>query len=226
MKLYVFIAISLLSLLAGCDIPKERYRPGYISSYHYFNPHDTKVFYQQDTFTINCSNNNEFEDIYVTSHNYLFGNNTTLAQCYYELCKKFGDISENGFLTSNLDNGLIPWASFEIVKHVSVVSDNDWSTDRAAGKSLNDMFTIRYFSYFPYISSRYTGAPLTSFTKPLSDLKEDEMKLIMNNIELSCTTLPTASQHHTLTISFDLDTDRTATYEVELDFAATEAQHI
>lgn len=224
MKLYVFIAISLLPLLTGCDIPKERYRPGYISSYHYFSLHDIKVSYQHDTFTINCSNNNEFEDIYVTSHNYLFGNNTTLSQRYYKLCEKFGDISEHGFLTSSLDNGLMPWASFEIVQRVSVVSDNDWSTDLTAGESLNDIFTIRYFSYFPYISSRYTGAPITSFTKPLSDLREDEMKLIINNIELSCATRPTAAQHHTLTISFDLDTDRTATYYVELDFAATEAQ--
>ncbi len=36
--------------------------------------------------------------------------------------------------------------------------------------------------------------------------------------------MPTDSHHHTLTVSFDLDTDRTATYYVELDFAAPEAQ--
>ena len=61
-----------------------------------------------------------------------------------------------------------------------------------------------------------------SSSNPNRDIYVDEMKLIMNNIELGCTTLPTASQHHVLTISFDLDTDRTVTYEVELDFAAAE----
>lgn len=219
------IIITLLLSLAGCDIPQTSTRPGYIYAYVYLDIPDTKITYDSETFTIQLYNKKSIHGTYADGQDYAFGKSPRKDR-YYALCEKFGDINPNGYPCSSEDVILTPEASFEIVKHVSVVSDNDWSTDRAAGESLNDMLTIRYFSYFPYISSRYTGAPITSFTKPLSDLKEDEMKLIMNNIELSCTTLPTASQHHTLTVSFDLDTDRTATYYVELDFAATEAQHI
>lgn len=68
------------------------------------------------------------------------------------------------------------------------------------------------------------GQTYTLVTTSLSELQEDEMKLIQNSVRLDCATLPTVAQHHTLTVSFELDTDRTATYYVELDFAATEAQ--
>lgn len=222
MKRYIIIFTLLLSL-AGCDIPQTGTRPGYIYAYVYLDIPDNKITYDSETFTILLYNKKSIHGTYADGQDYAFGKSPRKDR-YYALCEKFGDRNPNGYPCSSEDVILTPEASFEIVKHVSVVSDNDWSTDLTAGESLNDIFTIRYFSYFPYISSRYTGAPITSFTKPLSDLKDDEMKLIMNNIELGCATRPTAAQHHTLTISFDLDTDRTVTYEVELDFAATEVQ--
>ena len=217
MKRYIFIVLFLLSL-SGCDITHTGTRPGYIYAYVYFDVPDSKVIYDSETFTIRLYRKKSLIGTYTDGQDYGFGKSPRKDR-YYELCNKFGDINSDGYPCSSRDVILTPEASFEIVRHVSIVSDNDWNANLMAGTPLDEIFTIRYFSYFPYISNRYTGAPLTSFTKTLSDLKDDEMKLILCNIELNCNSMPTDSHHHTLTISFDLDTDRTVTYHIELDFS-------
>ena len=219
MKRYIPTIILLLSL-AGCDIPQTGTRPGYIYAYVYLDTPDNKVTYEPETLTILLYKKPSLSGTYADGLDYAFGKGTRKDR-YYDLCQKFGDINPDGYPCSSEDLILTPEASFEIVRQVTIVSDNDWNAEYPAETPLNDLFTIKYYSYFPYISSRYTSAPLTSFTKALPDLQPDEMKLILNNIELSCSTMPTESERHTLTISFELDTDRTATYEVELDFSTT-----
>ena len=221
MKRYIPTIILLLSL-AGCDIPQEGYRPGYISAYYYFDPHDIKVIYESDSFSIDLQYYSQPGDMYSMSHSYVFDNNQMLADRYYGLCEKFGDISAEGFLCSNLSGGLMPRASFEIVRSISVTSNTYWGTEHPTGALLNDLFSITYYTYYPYIKNYYTGQICTPVTKPLSELQNDEMKLIDNHVILNCHTLPTESERHTLTISFELDTDRTATYEVEIDLSNIE----
>lgn len=219
MQRYITIIILLLSL-AGCDIVQTGTRPGYIYSYVYFDTPQSRVTYDMETLTILLYTKPAISmGTYATGLDYAFGQ-APRKDRYYDLCQKFGDINPDGYPCSDFDTILTPEASFEIVRRVTIVSDNDWNAEHPADTPLNDMFTIRYYSYFPYVSSHYThtGSPLKLFSKPLPDLQPDEMKLIINNIELKCSSLPTESEHHTLTISFELDTDRTATYEVELDF--------
>lgn len=220
------IIITLLLSLVGCEVRKVGFRAGYISCYMYFNPDEINVIYESGTASIELSSSNPNRDIYVDSHSFVFGDNPLLAERYYALCEKFGDIKSDGFVCYDPSYSIYPFACFEIINRVSVTSDNDWDTEHPAGSLLNDIFTITYYTHYPYIINGYTGEHITEVTKPLSELQDDEMKLIQYFIHLSCTMPSTAAQHHTLTVSFDLDTDRTATYYVELDFAATETQHI
>ena len=216
------IIFTLLLSLAGCEVRKVGFRAGYISCYMYFNPDEINVTYESGTVSIELSSSNPNRDIYVDSHSFVFGDNPLLAERYYALCEKFGDIKSDGFVCYDPSYSIYPFACFEIINSVSIVSDNDWNAEHPAGTLLNDMFSIRYCTFYPYISNNYTGQTYTLVTTSLSELLEDEMKLIQNSVRLDCATLPTASQHHVLTIAFELDTDRTATYYVELDFTATE----
>ena len=218
MKRYILISILLLSL-AGCEIVRTGKRTGYIGTYVYFNPDKAILTYDNG----GCSMLLEpaYMNVYVNSYNFVFNSNPSLEERYYALCEKFGDIKPDGFTCSSYNHLPYPIAYFEIVNTIAITSNADWNADHPAGTSLNDLFDITYHTYYPYVSNRYVGEELTTVTKPLTELQYDEMKLIQLDISLMCSSLPTEFEHHTLTISFELDTDRTATYEVELDFSVT-----
>ena len=219
MKRYILISILLLSL-AGCEIVRTGKRTGYIGTYVYFNPDKAILTYDNG----GCSMLLEpaYMNVYVNSYNFVFNSNPSLEERYYALCEKFGDIKPDGFTCSSYNHLPYPIAYFEIVNTIAITSNADWNADHPAGTSLNDLFDITYHTYYPYVSNRYVGEELTTVTKPLTELQYAEMKLIRTFMNLDCSTLPTESERHTLTISFELDTDRTATYEVKLKFKETE----
>ena len=222
MKRYILIAALLLSL-AGCEKPTIGFRAGYIGCYMYFNPDKATITYNNGDFSIWLAPTKSFRDIYVNSNQFVFESNPSLEEQYYALCEKFGDINDNGVICYSTYTWPKPFACFEIVNAISITSDSDWNADHPTGTSLNDLFEITYYTYYPYVSNKYTGEKLVEITKPLTELQHDEMKLIHLDMYLMCPSLPTESQRHTLTISFELDTDRTATYDVEVDFKAAEA---
>lgn len=221
MKRYILIAALLLSL-AGCEIVKTGQRAGYISCYLSFNPDKPTVTFENNSFSIWLAPSNFHRNVYVRANDFVFEHNPTLHERYYALCEKFGDIKPDGFTCYSNNFSDYPFACFEIVNAISITSDSDWNADHPAGTSLNDLFDITYYTYYPYVSNRYTGEELSEITKPLTELQHAEMKLIQHFIYLVCATRPTDELRHTLTISFELDTDRTATYEVKLKFKETE----
>ncbi len=219
--LYILFTVLILT---SCEPVKTGLRIGFISCYTYFNPDTFDVTYEDNSVSVRLQPQHWQNNIYVNSHDFVFADNKLLEERYNSLCEKFGDIYPGGFSCQSTDYSAYPAVCFEIINSVSIVSDNDWNAEHPAGTLLNDMFSIGYCTFYPYISNNYTGQTYTLVTTSLSELQEDEMKLIQNSVRLDCATLPTVAQHHTLTVSFDLDTDRTATYYVELDFAAPEAQ--
>lgn len=217
MKRYILIAALMLSLV-GCEIVKTGTRTGYISSYLYFNLDRIDVTYKQDDFLLFLRPKNPNHNTYVNAESFIFEDNPSLAERYYALCEKFGDIKPGGFTCYSTPGSGYPFACFEVVKKISITSDSDWSAYRPAGTLLNDLFTITYYTYYPYICNNYTGEDITEVTKPLAELQEDEMKLIQHFIYLNSSVFPVGILNHTLTISFELDTGRTATYNVRLNF--------
>ncbi len=207
-----------LLILTSCEPVRYGLRTGYIKCYKYFNPDQIDVTYEQDVFSLFFHPKSSGRDTYVNAYDFVFADNPSLAEQYYSLCEKFGDIKPDGFSFSSIDYGDHPSACFEVVKKISITSDSDWGLRRPAGTLLNDLFTITYSTYYPYICNNYTGNELAEVTKPLAELQEDEMKLIQQSIYLNSSVLPTGILNLTLTISFELDTGRTATYKVRLNF--------
>ena len=108
---------------------------------------------------------------------------------------------------------------------IEVLCDEDWAPGYPAGTSLNDIFSIRLVSLYPYVSSGYTGDVDTRIDKPLSDVTSEDMTLVRYNhiedrvFDLYTSVLPDESVR---TLRVRLSTDEGRELEYAFNFGAGE----
>ena len=163
---------------------------------------------------------------YLTSdYEYAFGNDKTT---YYELCAKYGDMIPDGrwcFDSGGGNNDMYGDALAESVRAIHITSDAAWDDEHDAHALLDDIFVVRYSSFWPYVQNGWSGEYLTYFEKRISDMSDNDLYFISYVLELSTTSVPTVAVQHTLAVDFLLDTGETVAYEAAVDFSATETQH-
>lgn len=149
-----------------------------------------------------------------------------------ELSKRYGDINFNRWVSSE-DSWLgtswaFPFAVFE------VVSNLDFDEQHPAGTPLNDVMTIRYYTYKLYIENGYKHTDERAIasndysgdwvTKPLSEFVPEDAIFMAPDyaFELYFVTTPTNEQHHHLTLTVGLEGEDPYTVEFDMDFGGSE----
>jgi len=225
-KKFSCISILLMSIIfACCDRHYYVEVPGWIDSYYYLQ------------LTESCFSSQVVEDglhvdvrlsgvLYANAYYYAVGRH---ADRYIEMCDKFGDHKSRRIAPSRDDIIDIPPEQYsaiaQTVESISIASNVAWDEGHAAGAVLNDMFYISYRTYMPYVAGGYSAAnPVTTVTKPLSDLKPADMRLLVaySSINFRTSSMPSVPGRHRLTIAFVLDTGETVAYEAVADLSAIE----
>lgn len=74
------------------------------------------------------------------------------------------------------------YSMYPIITHINIYSDAMWDEKHEAGESLDDCFSLTYYSFAPYIDSRYKKSMQNSMnepiTKSLSQLEEMDLRLV------------------------------------------------
>lgn len=123
---------------------------------------------------------------------------------FREIAERNGDVSYNRKET--IDDFASRWAYADNFSTVRLSCRNaDWDERHPAGEPLNDLATIRYTTYAPYIRSGYTQLPpRVRIEKAVTELTETEMAMFD-------------------TIDFMIDPPSSpGTYEIEVLFVTTE----
>ncbi len=144
---------------------------------------------------------------------------------YYALCEKYGDINPNGFvLRRAISNGTMAlyvdkWpgeaAIAEQIDNIEMTADVRWDSEHPEGTLLNDIFELRYSTYYPFVQSGWSlDEPLTYIAKPLDELQAGEMKLLSTRFYMHTAKLPELeTESYTLTVKLYFDTGKTSTYK-------------
>ena len=128
-------------------------------------------------------------------------------------------------MTSGITKTTGAYAISDVVAGVEILCDEDWAPGYPAGTSLNDIFSIRLISLYPYVSCGYTGNVDTLIDKPLSDVTSEDMTLIRLNraedgvFNLYTSVLPDESVR---TLRVRLSTDEGRELEYAFNFGAGE----
>ena len=144
---------------------------------------------------------------------------------YYALCEKYGDIKSGGFLLRRaISNGthalyVDKWcaacAIVEQIDNIEITADIRWDSEHPERVLLNDIFEIRYGTYYPFVQSGWSlDEPLTFVTKPLDELQVGEMKLLYPSFNVYTTKLPELETgSYTLTVKLYYDTGENSLYK-------------
>lgn len=223
----IFIVVCISMLLCGCW---EHWRnvgtsPGWIAKYYTLGNNSdsrnlgTQVEVTVDKLAITISPDYP-NALYASALN-----DNDADSKYYALCEKYGDIKPGGFLlrlsVSDGTNRLFvdKWkgrdALVEQIDNIEVTADICWDSGHPKGILLNDIFEIRYGTYYPFVQSGWSlDEPLTFVTKPLDELQAGEMKLLCPSLKMYTTKLPELETgSYTLTITLYYDTGKTSSYK-------------
>lgn len=102
---------------------------------------------------------------------------------YYKLCQKYDDlyygqdIRYSTMPGMDYNNGVSAFS--EIITGISIVSDDDWNIEYPRGTLLNDLFSVKCVTLYPYIQSRYMlDNDRSSIDMQLSDISENNLKML------------------------------------------------
>lgn len=235
-KIPIF-SIVALTVLCACS-PMEHYIvPGYVSEYWFLQ--------ESNNISVNGDDvENGILSIKLPAHISRSVNATNYGKKhkkkeYYRLCRKFDDMYYNQYVQEPAV-GNIMWnnvhAIADVITDIKIVSDDDWDASHPKGALLNDLFSVKCKTIYPYIKSRYTAEfVFTSIDKPLPDIVESDLTLLQRMsygyynesphywvqtsycfLEFYTDRLP-ASPIQSLHITLTIDERRVLEYSVELD---------
>ena len=235
MKKYcIVLYLSLCCMmLSGCD-KKVWYEigtsPGWIAEYYSiskyflgpqygFKPRPASM--NIDNGKLNITNITRGTQ-YASAQNYIKSGD----QKYYDLCVKYGDLKPGGFLyralydpkeTDYMGNYAAESAFAETISGIDITTAYFWDTEHPAGSSLNDIFDIKYATFYPFVQGGWSAKnPRTVVEKPLSELCEDDLKMVSTEgITLSTSVLPPYVEDCYLTVTLTLDTGETVKIAAE-----------
>lgn len=238
MKSYkILISLIASAVIYSCAPIENYYVPGYISEY-YFLQEDNSIIVnnddvENDTLSIKLPAHIS-RSVDVTN----YGKKHKKKE-YYRLCRKFDDMYYNQYVQEPAV-GNIMWnnvhAIADVITDIKIVSDDDWGASHPKGALLNDLFSVKCKTIYPYIKSRYTAESVfTSIDKPLPDIVESDLTLLQQMsygyynesphywvqtgscfLELYTDKLPD-NPIQSLYITLTTDEGKTLEYSVELD---------
>lgn len=228
MKRFTVVAAVLVSMLfTSCrqEIVGEFCAPGFVSDYRSFSSDNLPVDIGDECvtdglLTIRLPLRYGKSSVYDTRDYRIEGEESR----YYACCVKFNDLYYNQVVSITMDMTYMDncvHAISEIVTDIEVLCDEDWAPGYPAGTSLNDIFSIRLVSLYPYVSCGYTGDVDTRIDKPLSDVTSEDMTLVRYNhiedrvFDLYTSVLPDESVR-TLRVRLSTDEGRELEYAFNL----------
>ena len=145
------------------------------------------------------------------------------------VCKKYGDIAYNQFLTKVEGYGarcILP-----DITDVTVFSNKPFDSEHKAGQDLSDCFSIIYKSNFIIVESGYSQLEPITVEKPLSELSSSDLKMLCpllsgsingNNssslFKLNVAKMPSYDSLHNLTFVILDENDNNSIVTLEYDF--------
>lgn len=179
MKRFGVVIVAVVSVVfASCEIGDRVYdynAPGYVSEY-----------YVLDNDNVSVESNLESDKLSIIlkikSGSKNFVSVCEYRKCqkesnYYDLCRKFGDLHYNqsviesmGYLKCSQVNVLA-----DIVADIRIVGD-----DGECSACLNELFSMRYYTVYPYIESGYSSNDkIVEINEPLSNIDANDLKMLM-----------------------------------------------
>lgn len=235
MKRFGVVIVAVVSVVfASCEIGDRVYdynAPGYVSEY-----------YVLDNDNVSVESNLESDKLSIIlkikSGSKNFVSVCEYRKCqkesnYYDLCRKFGDLHYNqsviesmGYLKCSQVNVLA-----DIVADIRIVGD-----DGECSACLNELFSMRYYTVYPYIESGYSSNDkIVEINEPLSNIDANDLKMLMYFYNQPyALELPSDDWHYlaflelytdklpdnpiqSLRITLTTDEGKTLEYSVELD---------
>lgn len=215
-KYKILYILCTVLILASCEARQSAQKvPGSIEKYYSCN--DGSGSCEVATLNDECTITFKLGTYLTSDYEYAFGSDKTT---YYDLCAKYGDIIPDGrWCTDYNGSNTYGDALAESIRGIHVTSDTAWDEGHDAHAPLDDIFVVRYYTFWPYVQNGWTGEYMTYFEKRISDLAENDLYFISYVVKLSTTCAPTVAAQHTLTVEFLLDTGETIAYEAVVDFA-------
>ena len=179
----IFIPIVALLVLCSCFLGAKNIEidaPGYVS--YYINMCKCRIMatseIEDGALSINivlyaqqASSVNDYAQHKTKSH-------------YYKICQKYDDLYYNQHIEystipgMSYNNGVSAFA--ESVTGISIVSDDNWDSEHPSGTPLNDIFSVKYVTLYPYVQSHYKAEEIrTSVDIPLSDIADNDLKMLV-----------------------------------------------
>jgi hypothetical protein len=159
------------------------------------------------------------------------------AIAYKDVQEKFGDYNPNPttfrFYRGKKGSGewmyesgeCVYYAFSEQVTSISITSSIEWTEEYPAGKELAPLFIAEFSSLGNFVRNGFTGSPITSYRRIVSELTADDMALLMESdwniyggtdLTLYTTTIPENIYDHILTITLTLDNGEKVIYKDKL----------
>lgn len=159
------------------------------------------------------------------------------AIAYKDVQEKFGDYNPNPttfrFYRDKKGSGewmyesgeCVYYAFSEQVTSISITSSIEWTEEYPAGKELAPLFIAEFSSLGNFVRNGFTGSPITSYRRIVSELTADDMALLMESdwniyggtdLTLYTTTIPENIYDHILTITLTLDNGEKVIYKDKL----------
>lgn len=217
-KILMILLLSLGGLiLSGCVIEEVWYEgisPGFIGEYYSVNDRksEIKVSVASGQLSVAISAGS----VYTSVYDYIRNGDRK----YYELCEKYGDLKPGGFLYREcmspswlmgrryMGDYPVIGALVETISGINITTFYRWDEAHPAGSSLNDIFTIKYVTYYPFIQSGWSlENPATLVEKPLSELCGSDLKLLsVSGMTLHTSVLPTLDEWCQIAVELVFDT--------------------
>lgn len=159
------------------------------------------------------------------------------AIAYKDVQEKYGDYNPNPttfrFYRDKKGSGewmyesgeCVYYAFSEQVTSISITSSIEWTEEYPAGKELAPLFIAEFSSLGNFVRNGFTGSPITSYRRIVSELTADDMALLMESdwniyggtdLTLYTTTIPENIYDHILTITLTLDNGEKVIYKDKL----------
>lgn len=227
MRIRIAVILAALSLLQGCGVsepdrqPVKMARFSFVCEYRNFNFEDTNAICRVvgNEVEIECPMMSyEERGVYSIYHYYKGGEADKRA--FYALCEKNNDTRYDGFVTiGNYYWEVISPTDWSVraikndIAGVEITSDVAWGESYPAGASLNDLFSVEYFSYAPFIDSGYADEAKPDYVeKPLPMLRDDDLRLLASMVPLRFRTAAVVPVPCRIMVKFRLATEQEATF--------------
>jgi len=156
--------------------------PGYISEYIFLpenNPEISVTNYENGILSIKLPM--KFPYNYICVFDY--GKKKKRSE-YYRLCQKFDDLYYNQYVDELREFHNDVHAIADVITDIKIASDDAWNAAYTKDVLLNDIFSIKCTTIYPYIKSRYTADPVcTAIDKPVPEIVESDLTLLQYKLE-------------------------------------------